>query len=260
MSSASPSLAGTRQLLSPILGEDRACNLAPLGHGAADAALRGGLMRGALHEVFAGDPSGAGFGFAAALARRAAGPKRMLWIVQDFSALEHGQVSATGLAEFGIDPADVLMMRAANATDALRACADALSCGALGAVIAEVPGAPRILDLVASRRLVLGAQAKGVTALLLRSEAQIEPSAAQTRWLVRSARSQAGDDWGQPRFDAELTRNRRGETGRWTMEWCGDDGAFTEHAGQSAAHPGAVVSQAADRSAQTPPQRVSRTG
>ncbi len=239
-------LAGAQRLLTPILGE--AANLAPLGHGAADAALRGGLLRGALHEIFARDA--AGFGFAAGLARRASGQKRMLWIVQDYAALEHGLVCATGLVEFGLDPGSLLLLRAANATDALRAGADALSCAALGAVIVELPGNPKILDLTASRRLVLGAQARGVTALLLRSQAQIEPSAAQTRWLVRCAPSRPHDDWGWPRFDAELVRNRLGETGRWTMEWCCDDGAFAD-----TAHPGAVVSEASDRSAQAPPQR-----
>ena len=242
-------LAGARQLLTPILGESRR-SLAPLGHAAADRTLQGGLMRGALHEVFALDS--AGYGFAAALARRAGGTKRLLWIVQDFSALEHGQISATGLAEFGIDPACVLLMRAANATDALRAGADALNCRALGGVIVEIPGNPKILDLTASRRLGLGAQMSGVTAFLLRSEAQIEPSAAQTRWCVGTARSAKTDDWGSPRFDAELTRNRQGETGRWTMEWCCDDGAFRDPFEQ-AAHPGAVVSTASDRPAA--PQR-----
>lgn len=237
--------AHMRQLLHPVL--DRV----PLGHGAADRALQGGLARGALHEVFAADA--AGFGFAAGLARRVGG--RLLWIAQDFSALEHGQVAATGLAEFGIDPSRVLLMRAANATDALRACADALSCGVLGAVIAEIPGNPKVLDLTCSRRLVLGAQAKGVTAFLLRTGAAIEPGAAQTRWRIRSAPSRRTDDWGQPRFDAELMRNRQGETGRWTMEWCCDDGAFSEPETRRSiepAHSGAVVPATSDRSADAP--------
>ncbi len=242
-------LAGARQLLAPIFGGPSR-SLAPLGHDEADRMLRGGLMRGALHEVFAADAAGSGF--ALGLARRAGG--RLLWIVQDYSALEHGRLSATGLAAFGVDPACVLLMRVANATDALRAGADALSCSALGAMIVEIPGNPKILDLTASRRLVLGAQTGGVTALLLRSEAQIEPSAAQTRWRVRSARSAQTDDWGQPRFDAELVRNRHGETGRWMMEWCCDDGAFGDPFEQ-AAHPGAVVSAASDRSSAPPPQR-----
>ncbi len=255
MSSNTAALAGARRLLAPLLGEGR--SLAPLCHAPADAVLRGGLMRGALHEVFARD--GAGFGFALGLARRAAGPKRMLWIVQDYCALEQGQISATGLAEFGIDPATLLLMRAASATDALRAGADALSCSALGAVIIDVPGHPKVLDLVASRRLVLGAQSKGVTALLVRTQAEAEPSAAQTRWFVTSAASPKSDDWGQPRFDAELARNRSGETGRWMMEWCCDDGAFSEPH-KHAANPGAVAAAACDRPAHPPQPVLRRTG
>ncbi len=241
---ATAKLASARQLLTPILGGEG--TRIPMGHPDADRTLRGGLLRGALHEIFAADASA--IGFTAGLARRTAGLKRLLWIVQDFSALEQGALASTGLAEFGLDPGRVLMLCAANATDALRAGADALSCGALGAVVLEIPGNPKILDLVASRRLVLGAQAKGVTVFLLRPMAEAEPSAAETRWRVRAAPSQDIDDWGAPNFDAELTRNRHGETGRWVMEWCCDDAVF-ERPGDRAAHPGAVVSPPADRPA-----------
>jgi protein ImuA len=237
-----------QHLMAPILGQKGVRDCLALGHGAADRALRGGLILGALHEVFAGDASAAAGGFTAALAGRVAGPKRLLWIVQEFSALEHGALAPAGLAELGLDPASLLMLRTANAEDALRAGADALTCAALGAVVIEIPGQPKILDLVASRRLVLGTQTKGVTVFLLRPDAQAEPSAAQTRWLIRTARSAAKDDWGLPLFDAELTRNRQGETGRWTMEWDCDDGALREPS-RPAAYPGAVVAAPADRPA-----------
>ena len=53
----------------------------------------------------------------------------------------------------------------------MRTAADALACDALGAVVLEVWGEARQLDLVASRKLTLAAQASGVTALLLRMAA-----------------------------------------------------------------------------------------
>lgn len=267
MNNLAQKLAGARQLLDPILGEDRTAARIALGHAAADARLRGGLMRGTLHEVFAGDTSAAATGFAAGLAQLVRGHKKLLWIRQDFAALEYAELCPTGLAEMGIDPAAVILLRAANAEDALRAGADALSCAALGAAIVEIPGNPKVLDLVASRRLVLGAQNKGVTVFLLRPGAEPEPSAAETRWTIRSASSAAtegwapsaeADNWGSPRFDAYLTRNRHGETGQWDMEWCCDDGAFAEPS-EEAAHPRLVAAAASQRPA-APPGAYRRAG
>ena len=120
-------------------------------------------------------------------------------------------------------------------TAVLRAGFDALSCAALGALVIEIPGSPRILDPSASRRLVLTAQQSGVTVFLLRSDAEAETSAAETRWLVRAAPSirfahispthsrgggkVSGGGWGYPRFETELVRHRHGRTGHWMMEW-----------------------------------------
>jgi protein ImuA len=165
----------------------------PLGHRLADACLHGGLLKGALHEVFpavAGDEAAAS-GFVATLGARTAEGKRIFWLRPDFAALEHGEISAPGLVELGLDPDWVLLLRAPDVTAVLRVGFDALSCAALGALIIEIPGTPRILDLSASRRLVLAAAQSGVTAFLLRLDAQAEPSAAETRWLVRAARSRS---------------------------------------------------------------------
>lgn len=213
-----------------------------LGHADADTRLSGGLACGTLHEIYAGDAAAA-TGFTTALALRVGGTKQLLWIHQDFSALEHGELSATGFLDLGLDPSRVILMRAANASDALRAGADGLSCSALGAVVMEIPGNPKILDLTASRRLVLAAERKGVTAFLLRPEARAEASAAETRWIIRAAPSPANedDDWGSPIFDAQLLRNRHGGTGHWIMEWSSDDGCFRQ------TNSGAVVPAPADR-------------
>jgi protein ImuA len=213
---------------------------APLGHRAADAALRGGLKRGALHEVFAAPGhEGAATGFAAGLAARLAGNKPLLWIRQDYSALEFGELSATGLLEFGLDPSRIFLFAAANAEDCLRAGLDALSCAALGAVAIEIPGAPKILDLVASRRFTLASAQKNVTAILLRFAAAPDASTAETRWCVRAASKKEG----RPVFETELVRNRGGRTGHWVMEWDCDEACF-------AADRGAVVSAPCNRPVQ----------
>jgi protein ImuA len=213
-------------------GETCALQRAPLGHAAADATLRGGLALAAVHEVFAeGHQSGAATGFIAALAGRIAARRPLLWVRQDFSEIESGALSMSGLGELGLDPRHVVTVRAADADNALRSAADALACDALGCVVLEVFGEARQLDLVASRKLTLAAQASGVTALLLRLAATPHPSTAETRWIVRAAHSPpaaAGSAWGAPMFDAELVRHRHGPVGRWIMEWKCDECLFTE--------------------------------
>ena len=162
----------------------------PTGIAEVDAALHGGLLKGALHEVYAAAGHEAtATGFAAGLAARMANGKPILWVRQDFAALEFGEIAATGLLELGIDPSRFLVLRVAHAEDALRAASDALTCAALGAVVMEVVGEHKVLDLKASRRLTLGAAETNVTALLLRFNAMPDASSAETRWTIRAARS-----------------------------------------------------------------------
>ena len=253
-------LTALRNLLSePRLGDGQA--RVPLGHRGADETLGGGLPKGALHEVFARDSShgGAATGFAAGLGLRLGEGKPLLWIRQDFSALEFGELHAAGLVELGLDPDSVILVRAANAGQVLRAAADGLACAALGAVIAEIPAEPKILDLVASRRLAFAAAQRNVTAILVRLAAEPDASAAETRWAVRAARSSNDDEnneWGAPMFEAELIRNRHGRTGSWVMEWNSDDGIFREP--NQAAHSGGLAAASADRPVQ--PWRIRHTG
>ena len=204
----------------------------PLGMAEADAVLGGGLRPGALHEIFAGDWSAGGF--AACLAIRAAGKKPLFWIRPDYEALEYGALSARGILELGGDPRNLFLLRAPNAEAALSAAADILACPHMGVVVLEIAGSPKCLDLVASRRLALLTEESGVTLFLLRQGADAEPSAALTRWQVRSTPSRVGDeDWGNPRFAVGLTRHRLGETGEWLMEWNPQKGMFrgTPHSG-----------------------------
>jgi protein ImuA len=217
-----------------------------LGHAGVDAALRGGLAVAAVHEVFSdGYQSAAATGFIAGLAGRVTARRPLVWVRQDFCDLEAGALSMSGFSELGLDPRCLVTVRAADVESALRTAADALACDALGAVVLEVWGPARPLDLVASRKLTLAAQASGVTGLLLRIAAEPSPSTAETRWIVRAAHSPPetplmpaaalmpaalGNVWGAPCFDAQLVRNRHGPTGRWIMEWKCDECLFSEAA------------------------------
>jgi protein ImuA len=216
----------------------------PLGHSAADLCLRGGIERGMLHEVFAAiGHEAAATGFAAGLAARVAGNKPLLWIRQDFSAQEFGELSAPGFLELGLDPAHLFLLCVTDAADGLRAANDALSCAALGAVVIEIPGNPKILDMMATRRLTLACAHRAVTAFLLRLGARPDVSTAETRWLVRAASSLTqGENWGHPVFQVDLLRNRHGQTGNWIMEWKCDEGLFQNPAADS----GVVVSAPAN--------------
>src|SRR5271169_6908994 len=171
-----------------------------LGHADADATLQGGFALGTMHEVFAdaGRQSAAATGFVAGLAGRVSARRPLVWIRQDFTELESGAVSMSGLAELGLDPRLLVTVRAADVDNALRTAADALACDAVGVVVLEVWGEARQLDLTASRKLTMASQASGVTGLLLRVAAQPQPSTAETRWIVRAAHSPPGSAWGAP--------------------------------------------------------------
>jgi protein ImuA len=223
-----------------------------LGHAVADAVLGGGLKPGALHEVFAADWSAGGF--AAALTIRAAkksfggkgGP--FFWVRPDYEGTEYGAVSPCGLAELGGDPRQLILVRTRKTADALSAASDILACSHVGALLLETEGQPKCLDLVASRRIAFAAGESGVTVIMLRGGAEAAPSAALTRWQVKSAPSRndndaPDDDWGNPIFDARLTRHRLGGLGNFLMQW------NPQHACFDTPDIGAVVAAPADRPA-----------
>lgn len=208
----------------------------PLGK-AVDDVLGGGLRPGALHEVFARGWSGGGF--AILLAMLAAKDKPVFWVRPDYEAVEYGALSPHGLLELGGNPRGLVMVRTRNPADALSAANDILGCPHVGALLLELEGDPKCLDLVASRRLVLATEESGVTAVMLRAGAVPEPSAALTRWNVKSAPSSPmDDDWGNPVFDVQLVRHRLGGLGHFLLKWNLEHGCFdTADIGAVAAAP-----------------------
>jgi protein ImuA len=231
MNARTSTLAALRGTIDRLEGDVDDLSRVALGHVGADAMLQGGLVRGALHEVFAdsGRHGAAATGFVAGLAHRVARQRPLVWVRQDFLDIESGTLSMHGLSELGLDPRRVVMVRATDAESALRVAADATACDALGAVVLDVWGEVRALDLVASRKLTLAARTSGVTVLMSRIAAMPSASTAETRWIVRAAHSPpAMEAWGMPMCEAQLVRNRHGPTGQWIMEWNCDECLFRE--------------------------------
>jgi protein ImuA len=209
------------------------------GHEAVDAWLGGGLGRGRLHEVVAveGEEAGSAAGFGAMLGVRAGEGRPLLWLRTEAAERRCGRLYAIGLGELGLDGGAVLVGLVADDAALLKAANDAARCAGLGALLVECWGDPKALDLTATRRLMLAAEASGVTVLLLRMAAAESPSAADTRWRVSAAPSVPLADGtlagapGHPVFDIELLRRRAGPAGRnWRVEWDRERRAFQEPA------------------------------
>jgi protein ImuA len=241
--------------------------MAPLGCASVDAALGGGLARGALHEVFAATAdAAAATGFALGLVLRAAGERPVLWVRQDFSGVETGELYAPGLAELGLAPDRLILVRVRDGPGVLRAAEEAARCAPLGAVLIEPWGEPRVLDLTATRRLALAAETSGVPLIMLRLAAAPAPSAATTRWQVRAALSSplAANAPGHPAFAVTLARRKAGAGGRnWIVEWDRDRCEFrfpdaAAIASTSETLSGGMVSIPADRSPEAPVGRSQR--
>jgi protein ImuA len=208
-----------------------AARLFALDDGLVDAALGGGLARGVLHEIHAaGAGEGAAAGFGAALALLAAGGRPIVWMRQDLSVRECGELHPDGLAALGLDPAALILVHLKDPLGVLRAGVEAARCAAVGAAILEFRGEPKAFDLTAQRRLGLAAEASGVTLLLLRSGARPLPGSAETRWRVAPspAAPLAMNAPGHPTFELELLRHRHGPPGGpWRLEWNRDGKRFS---------------------------------
>jgi protein ImuA len=191
----------------------------------------GGLPRGGLHEL-AGEgadreQAAAASGFAALwLAKlQAAGP--VLWISR---AAPRAAIDlyAHGLRQLRLDPDRLILVAARKDDETLWAMEEGLKAKSLGAVLGEIGK----LDLTASRRLQLAAEASGVTAFVLRrwrlmqQAAQpiaAQPIAALTRWRIAALPAEGGTRW-----KVELARCRGDKPNTWIMETA--DGSDRFHA------------------------------
>jgi len=156
----------------------------PFGVPELDACLPGqGLALGAVHELFADGPAveqgAAPALFAAGVLARRIGP--VLWITA------RGDLYPPALARAGLDPARMILVKARQG--ALCAMEEGLRHRGLAGVVCEHEGR---LDLVASRRLQLAAEATDALGFVLRRSRRFDdpaltaPSAAATRWRITS--------------------------------------------------------------------------
>jgi protein ImuA len=231
-----------------------------LGADGPDEALGAGLARGALHEIvaFSQADAPASAGFALGLCLRlsdgsgpgAGVPRQVLWLRERHGEAETGKLYPPGLGQMGLAPQWLVHIRVAEAKSLLQAGIEAASCAALAAVVIEPWGNPAVLDLTATRKLSLAAEASGTTVFLLRPSGRAGASVARTRWRVRAAPSRPleANAPGHPVFDIELLRHRGGRDGlSWRVEWNSDRQCFSEEA---LLRP--VVPAASDRPAQAP--------
>jgi protein ImuA len=210
--------------------------------GAPDDVLKGGLALSELHELTPAGAAhhGAVLGFALALT--ALSPSQqgaIVFVQQDFAALEGAALYGLGAAPFGIDPERFLLVRAATPKDALWAMEEALKTRGITAVIGELAERGETADLTATRRLSLATQKGGSLALLLRQYPWGEPSAAATRWQIAGS-SGATDEFGglgATAFSLTLTKNRRGPCGTWVLQWDQDAKRFFPALSRAVAQP-----------------------
>ena len=200
-----------------------------------DEALGGGLPMGALTEIHARGMRDAGpaTGFVLAMASRALGlgggsRPLLVWIGLTDALGEAGFPHAPGVsALFGIEPDGLLICEAARLPDALWVAEEAARLDEPGAIVLELRGNPKMLDLTATRRLHRRAMEAGRPFFLLRHSARAEPTAAPVRLLVSPARAglrptlsgPLAGSIGPPAFTVEIGKSRTARPGQFELEW-----------------------------------------
>jgi protein ImuA len=189
----------------------------------------GGLPFGA-HQI-AGQPGDCASAilFAALIAARRfrAAASAQALVVQEREVLaEAGGLYGPGLAALGIDPGRLVFVSANDGAQALRMVDEGVRSGAVSVVLAELGRGARRLDLPATQRFNLYGQQTSTLVLLVTPDL-FGASAAMTRWRTAAAPSAGGSLYlGPPSLTLDLTRNRLGPVGRFTVDWSSDDETF----------------------------------
>ncbi len=186
--------------------------------------LPGGLVQ----EVFADDiRNGAGsLAFALAQAKGLLSARRpaVFYLHLADDAQKQGMPYGPGLNWFGLDPARLVIVQAADMGEFLWAAEEIIACRAVATLVAEVRGEPKLLNFTASRRLSLRAAGSKVSLFLLRYGHGRASSAGHLRWHLQPQRSGrlAYDERapGAARWQVNLEKGRiAGNRTQWMLEW-----------------------------------------
>ncbi len=223
---------GLRDRIAKIERRDGRSQRPPLPIGVAEIEAHlpdPGLACGTLHEVFArrhaDRPGALGFAFsvmASALAQRHG---HAFFIASSRALRDFGRPFGNGLRQLGVDAARLVIVEARSAKDGLWALEEVLRSSAQPAfALCALDGD---LDLTASRRLNLAAEAHATPLMVIRS-GNTGSNAAATRWVsstLPAARDYAGA-FTHPRWRMTLERCRNGRPGCWPIEWTHDTYRF----------------------------------
>ena len=183
----------------------------------------GGLAPASLHTISCVENLTPALGFAAVLLGRAVGfgkKQTVLWCQRE------QELYAPGLAMFGLNSDNLIVVNAAKDYDLLWAMEEGLRSGALAAVF----GVLGAIKPNAFRRLQLAAEIGGTTALLFSDQISNKAEegyvssmgTSMTHWRVSTATTLLMEHSffsGPSRWQLELLRCRGGTTGSWLVEW-----------------------------------------
>ncbi|MDB5012211.1 MAG: Error-prone repair protein ImuA [Daejeonella sp.] len=124
------------------------------------------------------------------------------------------------LKSFGVDPDRIIFIDLLREKELLWAMEEALKCGSLAAVVAEIGE----ISFTESRRLQLVVEKSRVTGFILRGNTRkLSTTACVARWKITPLPSELEDGMpgvGFPRWNVDLLKVRNGNPGSWKIEWC----------------------------------------
>lgn len=138
-----------------------------------------------------------------------------VWISQETELHEHGTLYGEGLGSMGLPLSRMLFVQCKTSQDTLWSIEKILESGVFGVIVGELRNKSQVVDVRATRRLALRANAKRLPVYLLVS-GPVGPTAALTCWTVEPVRTsrrtgEAIANW--PGWHVSLKKNKKGPCG-----------------------------------------------